>query len=184
MRKALLKIHVSLDGYIRATGADPLGWMFRTYDEELRAWEVDLLRQAGVHVMGRVLYEEMAAYWPGSTEPWAPPMNEIPKVVFSKSLKEAPWRESRIADGDLAGEMAALKDEPGRDILVHGGAAIVRSLARLGLLDEYRFLVHPVVLGGGLALFHEQPLDLALVDSRRFPGGTVLMAYRPIAAHA
>lgn len=179
MRRVVFKIHVSLDGYIRAAGTDPLGWMFRTYDDEMRAWEVELLRQAGAHVMGRVLYEEMAAYWPGSTEPWAAPMNEIPKVVFSRTLKRAPWRETHIADGEVVEEMARLKGEPGKDVLVHGGAAFVQSLAQAGLLDEYHFLVHPVVLGSGLPLFRKQPLSFALVDMRRFPGGAVLMSYRP-----
>ncbi len=178
MRKVVFKIHVSLDGYIRAEGADPLGWMFRTFDPEMQAWEVDLLWRAGVHVMGRLLYEEMAAYWPGSTEPWAPPMNGIPKVVFSKTLKQAPWRESHIAAGELAGEMARLREEPGKDILVHGGARFAQSLARLRLIDEYHFLVHPAVLGRGLALFRE-PLRLRLQDARRFPAGAVLMTYRP-----
>ena len=178
MRKVVLKIHVSLDGFIRAEGADPIGWVFRTYDDALKAWEVDLLWQAGIHVMGRALYEEMAAYWPGSSEPWAPPMNEIPKVVFSRTLRDAPWRETRIAGGDPGEEIARLTREPGRDILVHGGAAFVQSLARLRLIDEYRMLVHPVVLGSGLALFKDA-MDLTLVDTRAFPRGTVLMTYRP-----
>lgn len=178
MRKVVFKIHVSLDGYIRARGTDPMGWVFRTYDEELKAWEVALLWDAGVHIMGRALYEEMAAHWPGSSEPWAPPMNEIPKVVFSRTLNQAPWRETRIADGELGEEIARLKDEPGKDVLLHGGANFMQALARLRLVDEYRMLVHPVVLGAGLALFKE-PLDLALVGTRAFPGGVVLATYRP-----
>ena len=178
MRNAVLKIHVSLDGFIRDGAGDPMHWIFRTYDDQLRAWEVDTLWQAGVHVMGRGLYEEMAAYWPGSSEPYAPPMNEIPKVVFSRTLKGAAWRGTRVAGGDLAEEFARLKREPGKDILVHGGAALVQSLARLRLIDEYRLLVHPVVLAGDLALFRET-MDLALIDTRSFPCGTVLMTYRP-----
>ena len=89
MRNVVLKMHVSLDGYVKATSGDVMGWIFRTYDNELKAWEVDLLWQAGTHIMGRRLYEEMVAYWPTSTEEFAPPMNEIPKVVFSKTMRQA-----------------------------------------------------------------------------------------------
>ncbi|WP_164012213.1 dihydrofolate reductase family protein [Pyxidicoccus trucidator] len=121
------------------------------------------------------------AHWPTSTEPYAAPMNEIPKVVFSKTLKEATWTDSRVASGDLADEVARLKREPGKNLLVHGGARLVQSLVKHGLIDEYRLLIHPVVLGSGLRLFpeREQPLNLRLVNSTRFDKGAVANVYRP-----
>ena len=94
--------------------------------------------------MGRRTYDDMAGYWPCSTEPFAPAMNEIPKVVFSRTLRQATWTASRVAGGDVADEIAALKRQPGKDILAHGGVRFARSLAYLGLVDEYRLLIHPV----------------------------------------
>jgi dihydrofolate reductase len=118
----------------------------------------------------------MTAYWPTSTEAFAPPMNEIPKVVFSKAMKQADWKHSRVVNGDVAEEIARLKQEPGKDILVHGGAAFVQSLSRLGLIDEYRLIVHPMVLSEGLPLFKET-MDLKLLSTRSFPAGTVALTY-------
>jgi dihydrofolate reductase len=177
MRQVILKIHVSLDGYIRSENEDNMDWVFRTYDDDLKGWEVESLWQAGTHIMGRNLYFEMAEYWPSSTEEYAEPMNTIPKVVFSKTLKHADWNNTRIASGDLAAEINLLKQETGNDILLHGGADFTHSLTKLSLIDEYRLIIHPVVLSAGLPLF-TGPLDLNLVDSRIFPSGSVLMAYR------
>jgi dihydrofolate reductase len=94
----------------------------------------------------------MAAVWPTSTSEYAAPMNEIPKVVFSKTLENANWPESRIPRGDLAEEIAALKREPGNDLIAHGGATFARALSRERLIDEYRLVIQPAALGAGLAL--------------------------------
>jgi dihydrofolate reductase len=176
MSKVVLKIHVSIDGYIRGSEDDTLAWVFASLDDELKAWEIDMLWQIGTHVMGRNLYDDMAAHWPTSTEEFAPPMNEIPKVVFSKSLKQADGQGTRIASGDLAVEIARLKQESGKDILVHGGASLVHSLNKLGLIDEYRLIVHPVVLGAGLPLFTEA-VELKRQDVKVFPAGATVMIY-------
>jgi dihydrofolate reductase len=103
--------------------------------------------------MGRVTYQEMIAVWPTSSSDYAAPMNEIPKVVFSKTLETAEWPESRIASGDLAEEVAQLEREPGNDLLAHGGAAFAQALSRERLVDEYRLVIHPAALGNGLPLF-------------------------------
>ena len=176
MRKVLLKIHVSLDGYIRSNNGEGVDWVFQSYDDELRAWEVDFLWQAGTHVMGLNLYRDMANYWPTSTEVFAEPMNTIPKVVFSKTLKKADWAGTHIASGDLTEEISHLKQEPGKNILVHGGASFVQSLTKFKLIDEYHLIVHPIVLSAGLPLFVE-PLDLKLMYSRVFPSGSILVGY-------
>jgi dihydrofolate reductase len=109
-------------------------------------------------------------------------MNDIPKVVFSKTLPTADWASSRIARGDLTQEIAALKSEPGGDIIAHGGAAFVQALSKLGLIDEYRLVIHPVALGDGLPLFKDLsgPLRLDLTDATPFPGGTVIHVYQTI----
>jgi dihydrofolate reductase len=130
--------------------------------------------------MGRVTYEEMAAHWPfnGPAE-YADLMNNIPKVVFSATLRKAEWKESRIARGDLAEEIARLKNEPGKDIMVHGGASFVQALSRRGLIDEYRLVIRPVAMGSGMPLFKDltEPLYLSLVESKGFADGTVIQVY-------
>jgi dihydrofolate reductase len=100
--------------------------------------------------MGRVTYEEMAAFWPTSTSDYARPMNEIPKVVFSKTLDHADWAETRIAREDLREEIERLKREPGNDLIAYGGARFDQALSRLGLVDEYRLMIQPAALGAGL----------------------------------
>jgi dihydrofolate reductase len=175
MRKLVLKMEVSLDGFVGTPDGD-VEWIFGSFDDEFRDYEVDLLWQAGVHIMGRVTYGDMTAHWPTSQEPFAPPMNEIPKVVFSRTLEEANWPDSSIASGDLAEEVARLKEQPGKNILAHGGAGFAQALSRAGVVDEYRLHVHPVVLGSGLPLFADH-VDLKLVSARSFPAGTVALTY-------
>ena len=107
-------------------------------------------------------------------------MNEIPKVVFSRTLERADWPESQIARGDLAEEVAQLKAQPGKDLVAWGGAAFAQALARADLVDEYRFIVHPVAIGRGLRVFDDlsHPLIMELVDERTFPSASVRV-YRP-----
>jgi dihydrofolate reductase len=119
----------------------------------------------------------MAEHWPASTEPFAPPMNEIPKVVFSRTLAHADWHGTRVVKSDLAEGIAQLREEPGKDILAHGGASFAQSLVRANLIDEYRLIVHPVALGEGERLFVRR-LDLQLVETTRFPAGAVALVYR------
>jgi dihydrofolate reductase len=175
MRKVILKMHVSLDGFVaRPDGG--LDWFRDAFDDELTAWEVEGLWQAGVHIMGRATYHDMAAYWPSSTEPFAPPMNELPKVVFSTTLKETDWEGTRVAHGDLAEEISRLKEEPGKDILAHGGASFAQSLSRLRLIDEYVLVVHPVALGEGLPVFADE-IELKLLNAKTFDSGVLALTY-------
>jgi dihydrofolate reductase len=180
MRKLILRMSMSLDGFVGGPKGE-LDWIFRHIDEESIAFGIAQLWEVGVHAMGRATYSDMAAHWPTSKEPWAPPMNQIPKVVFSKTLKDVPWGPTRILSGDLTEEVARLKAEPGKDILAHGGARFAQAVTRLGLVDEYWLLVHPVALGAGLAMFKDlpKPIDLKLVSVKAFSGGTVAKTYRP-----
>jgi len=116
--------------------------------------------------MGRTTYEEMAGFWPTCDDEYAAPMNDIPKVVFSKTLTSANWARSTIASGDLADEITALKREPGGDMIAWGGAAFAQSLSRLRLVDEYRLVVQPVALGDGLALFAGLSVPFVLTSSK------------------
>lgn len=131
--------------------------------------------------MGRVTYEEMATVWPTSTSEYARPMNEIPKVVFSKTLQHAAWPETRIAGGDLAEEVGRIKREPGNDLIAYGGATLDQALSRLGLVDEYRLMIQPAALGEGLPLFKDLagPLHLELVEATTYATGLAIHVYRP-----
>jgi dihydrofolate reductase len=177
MRSVVLMMSVSVDGYVAGprehAGALP-------EPDELKQWKLDRIRRAGTHIMGRVTYAEMAGYWPTSTDEYAAPMNEIPKVVFSKTLEEATWAGSSIARGDLADEIATLRRQPGGEIIGWGGANFAQSLSRAGLVDEYVLVIQPVAFGSGLPLFADLPgaLRLELIEAKTFDS-TVLHIYEP-----
>jgi dihydrofolate reductase len=183
MKRVVLQMGVTLDGYVAGPG-DEGDWGLPAEHPDVRAWKVASLRQVGTHIMGRVTYEQMAAHWPTAAGDYATFMNNLPKVVFSKTLPAAGWAGSRIARGDLTDEIAALKNEPGGDIIMaHGGAAFVQALSRLGLIDEYRLVILPVALGNGLPLFKDlaKPLRVDLAEAKSFPDGTVIHVYQPAA---
>jgi len=180
MRRVVVQMGVTLDGYVAGTGGEG-DWGLPPEHPDVHAWKVASLDRVGTHIMGRVTYEEMAAYWPNATGDYADFMNQLPKVVFSASLPDAGWGGTRIARGDLAAELAALKAESGGEIMAQGGAAFVQALSRHGLIDEYRLVILPVALGNGLPLFKDlaKPLRLDLTEARSFPDGTVTNVYQP-----
>jgi len=154
MGNLILQMGVSLDGLVARPGRYGAGgWGTPPEDAALKQRKLDLIREAEAHLMGRNTYEEMAEFWPVSDDEYAEPMNTIPKVVFSTSLERASWPETRIARGDLSEEIAQLKQEATGNLIAWGGASFAQSLARLGLIDEYRLVLHPVALGEGLPLF-------------------------------
>ena len=211
MRKLVLKMSVSIDGFVCGPKGEA-DWIFRHRDEVAARWSVDNLWQAGLHLMGSRTYYDMAAWWPISTDVFAPVMNEIPKAVATtrtaeemfrtrattQASKDAArafhtteaatpteqiarsWSEPTVLTGDLATEVARLKQQTGKDIFAHGGASFAQSLVKLGLVDEFRLLIVPVALGSGLPLFATLPgpLDLQLVSSTQFPKGSVSYVYR------
>ncbi|HEY4058744.1 MAG TPA: dihydrofolate reductase family protein [Kofleriaceae bacterium] len=211
MRKLILKMSMTVDGFVAGPRGE-LDWLFRTSDAESKAWTVAAVSNMGLHIMGRKTYRDMAAYWPTSTEPFAAPMNSVPKMIFTRGGEDtsstattraiedarahAPagttasddvvrgWTHPRWSRGDLVSEIAALKAEQGKDILAHGGAAFAQSLVEHDLIDEYRLVVHPVVLGAGLPLFTKASslLDLELLEAKSFPKGVVAHVYRRIRA--
>jgi dihydrofolate reductase len=204
---------MSLDGFVGGPNGES-DWLVRHRDEGATAWIAETLWQAGVHAMGSRTYYDMARYWPTASGPLAAPMNEIPKVVFTRqpslepaaghattalpdkdraleaasgklgalnSPGAASWAETEVVNGDLAAEIARMKQRQGKDIVAHGGAGFAQSLARLGLVDEYRLLVHPVALGAGLPLFAglTKPMYLKLVSTSIFASGVTARVYRP-----
>jgi dihydrofolate reductase len=178
MRKVVLIMTASIDGYVVAPTGHAGGL---PEPAELKRWKLDRIRRAGTHIMGRVTYEEMAGFWPSSTDDYAAPMNEIPKVVFSKTLAEVPWAKSTIAGGDLEDEIATLKNLPGGEIIAWGGAGFVQSLTRARLIDEYAIIVQPVAFGAGKPIFKVLPdaLHFRPVAVTTFPAGTTLQILEP-----
>ena len=180
MAALILKMSVSLDGYVAP--ADGNGsWIAAGGSADALDWTVETVSDAGAHLMGATTYAVMAAHWPNDSGPFAKPMNEIPKVVFSNSLTSADWAETTIVAGDLAEAVTRLKQEPDDGyLLAHGGARFARSLVATGLIDEYRLLIHPVVLGGGERIFHA-PLTIEPISTTVFSGGAVahVFAARP-----
>jgi dihydrofolate reductase len=172
MASLVLKMSVSLDGYV----APPDGstdWAAAGRSDDGASWTLETVSNASAHLMGAATYAGWATYWPGATGPFAKPMNEIPKVVFSNSLASADWDDTTIATGDLATAVSRLKQErPDGYLLAQGGARFARSLVETGLIDEYRLVVHPVVLGAGEQLF-TAPLTIDPISTIAFSGGAV-----------
>jgi dihydrofolate reductase len=189
MRKLILKMSLTLDGFVCGPNGET-DWVFKYGSDDAKAWSIEHLWQAGAHLMGSRTFGDMAEYWPTSDSPFAPPMNDIPKIVFSKKGVVKPsssanerarsWSEARVLTGDLATEISALKTEPGKDLVAHGGATFARSLIAAGSIDEFKLMILPVAIGKGVPLFSElgHPLPLELVDAVKFDG-PVALVYRP-----
>jgi dihydrofolate reductase len=193
MRKLIMKMSLTVDGY----AAGPNGendWVFKSGDSDSLAWSVGQTREAGLIIMGRKSFQNMAPYWPTASGPFAAPMNEIPKAVFTKkgfkpaglfgaepSPNEVSWAGARVFDGDLAESVRTIKAESGKPIAAIGGAGFMRSLIASGLIDEFHFATHPVLLGSGMPVFTEltKPLDLKLMDVKTFPKGIIVRIYHP-----
>jgi dihydrofolate reductase len=183
MRKMIYSMGVSLDGYI----AGPDGQIdWSAPDEELHRFHNEQTRELGAHLVGRRLYEEMT-YWDTAeasqaaaeqVREFAGIWKALPKIVFSNTLERVEGNATLAPDG-VAEEVARLKAEPGKDLAV-GGAGLASTLIKLGLVDEYRLFVSPVVLGGGTPYFPalEQRIDLELVETRTFGSRVVYLRYR------
>ena len=172
MASPVLKVSVSLDGYVAPIDGST-DWVAAGRSDDGASWTVETLSNAGAHLIGATTYAGWAAYWPGASGPFARPMNEIPKVVFSNSLASADWPDTTIAAGDLAEVVTRLKQEgSGGYLLAHGGVRFARSLIATGLIDEYRLVIHPVVLGAGERIF-SAPLTIEPTSTTVFSRGAV-----------
>ena len=183
MKKLTASFFISLDGVVEA----PQNWHFPYFNDEMGAVVGEAIAESDAFLLGRRTYEEWAAYWPteaAAESPMAGLMNETPKHVVSTTLDKVEWQNSTLLEGDLARAVTELKAKPGRNIGMSGSATLVRSLLELGLVDELRLLVHPLVVGAGAKLFANgaTPMTLEHVDSRTFATGVLDLTYRPVAA--
>jgi dihydrofolate reductase len=176
-RKLILYMSMSLDGFAaRRDGV--IEWLggSREHDGHRQRRVAELLGQAGMLVLGSTAGQQMATAWPTSTSPTGELMNALPKVVFSSTLGDLEWSNTRVSTRRAEEEIPELKAQPGKDLVVFGGANFARSLASSGLIDEYRINIHPVALGDGLPLLPEShPLEL--VSSTVWTDGVVTNTY-------
>ena len=177
MAPLVLKMSVSLDGYVAPTDGSS-DWIAAGRSDDGARWTLETVSNAGAHLIGAATYARWAGFWPAAEGPFAQPMNETPKVVFSDSLATADWGPTTIARGDLAAAVTRLKQEH-RDgyLLAQGGVRFCRSLVRTDLIDEYRLVVHPVILGAGERLF-TAPLSIEPVSTTAFSQGAVAHVFR------
>jgi len=184
MRSVTYSMGVSLDGYIAGPHGD-FGWT--EPDEEVFRFVTDEIREVGVHLLGRRLYETMLYWETADQDPsldesmleWAAIWKLLPKVVFSTTLT-AVHGNARLVSGGLAEEIERLRGEPGEGNIAIGGATLAAEAAALGLIDEYRARVYPVLVGGGTPFFprSERRVDLDLVESHTFRSSVVYLRYR------
>jgi dihydrofolate reductase len=183
MRELVMFNLVSLDGYFEGPNQD-ISW--HNVDAEFNEHAVAMLDSSDLLLFGRITYELMSSVWPTDAAKRDDPqvagrMNAIPKVVFSRTLTEAVWNNTRLVAGNIEDEVRTLKEQPGKGIALLGSGTIVPQLARSGLIDEYRIMVNPIVLGSGRSLFGDLKgrMALQLAGTRTFRNGNVMLTYRP-----
>ena len=177
MRKLIVSNLMSLDGFFESTDKK-LDWF--VVEEEFLAYARDMLRSVDAIIFGRATYEYMAAYWPSAPrDEIADAMNQLPKIVFSKTLGHAGWNNSRLVASDAGEEILKLKQQPGKDMVVLGSAALASSLLQQGLVDEYRVILHPCLLGAGHPLFKEirGRIQLKLHKTKLLGSGVIVLYY-------
>ncbi len=179
MRKVIFAINISIDGYCGHESMSP--------DDETNAFFTQMLQDTGVEVMGRNTYDLMYPYWhevavnqsgTQSENEFAQAFDAVQKIVFSRTMKSAEWVNTNLLHSGLGEEIQKLKQQPGKDIFI-GGLNLGSQVAKLGLIDEYYFVVHPVIVGEGPRLFEDGGRHmLKLVESKAFRSGVVMLHYK------
>ena len=179
MRKVIMWNVVSLDGLFEGAKSWDLGWHDSIWGEELERLSIDQLKSADMLLFGRATYEGMANYWPSAKGEVADLMNQIRKVVFSRTLEKASWNNTRLVKGNAEEEVAKLKRQPGKNLFIFGSANLSSTLIRHHLIDEYRLGLAPMVLGSGTPLFKasSEMMKVKLIEARPLKSGGVLLRY-------
>jgi dihydrofolate reductase len=183
MRKIVVFNLVSIDGYFAGQDGD-ISW--HNVDEEFNEYAIEKVTAGNTLLFGRVTYELMASFWPTpqaiKNDPIvAERMNNLPKIVFSRTLNRAEWNNTRLVKADMLSVLRKMKQESGRPMAILGSGSIVSQLAPHGLIDEFQIMVNPVVLGKGKTMFQgiQDKLNLKLKKSRIFGNGNILLHYAP-----
>lgn len=186
MRKLSVFNSISLDGYFTDKNSD-LGWAHRRQDKEWTDFISSNASGNSEMLFGRVTYEMMKAYWPTPAAAEQMPavanrMNTASKVVFSRSVKESDWQNTRFYSGDIVEEVRRMKSQDAPDMIIMGSGSIVQQLTDARLIDKYQFIVTPVILGAGRTMFEtiREPMDVKLTGTREFNNGNVFMTYERV----
>ncbi len=179
MRRLIMWNLVTLDGFFEGPVAWDIDWHEYAWGDELERFSIEQLRSADLLLFGRVTYEGMAAHWPSATGEIADFMNDVPKIVFSRTLDKTEWNNARLIKENAVEEVRRLKRQPGKDMLIFGSADLSSTLMAHELIDEYRLCVAPVVLGDGNPLFKhtERRMKLTLIEARPLRTGGVILRY-------
>jgi dihydrofolate reductase len=178
MRKLIVSNLMSLDGFFEGPDHE-LDWF--APDEEFFAYAREMLRAVDTIIFGRVTYQHMAAYWPSAPkEEIADAMNHLPKIVFSRTLDKTEWNNCRLVKGDAVEEIAELKHQPGKDMVILGSAMLASTLLQQGLIDEYRVIVSPILIGSGYPLFKgiTNKIRLKLEKNKLLSSGVAVLYYQ------
>jgi dihydrofolate reductase len=177
---------VSLDGVMEDPGGSEEfehgGWSFKVErGEEGNQFKLDETMQSDALLLGRITYQGFAEAWPSRTGEFADKFNTMPKFVVSATLEDPEWNNTMVIKGNVAEEVSKLKQQPGGDIVIHGSAQLVQALLEDDLIDEYRLMVFPIVLGSGKRLFSDtgKAMKLKLVDSKTVGAGVLILTYQP-----
>jgi dihydrofolate reductase len=185
-RRVIASEFISADGYIVGPNED-MSWVMNNFNEEMAKYAGDLMASMDTVLLGRVTYQIMVNAWPNFTEqqsPGADKMNHVEKVVISKTLERAPWgryEPATVIGDDVERKIRELKQKSGGNIVIYGSAKLVQSLTRMGLIDDYQLLIHPVFLGSGKRLFEgmTSPTNLKLTRSQNFDNGVTVLYFAP-----
>lgn len=175
MRKIVVTEFLSLDGVMEAPA-----WTAPYWNDEIATFKGEETSASDVVLLGRVTYQGFAAVWPNSTDEGAPYFNTVRKYVVSTTLHTAEWNNTTLIRTNIVDEIRKLKQQDGKDIIIHGSATLVQTLMEHNLVDRYRLLVYPVVVGKGMRLFHEGTIaTLKLLEAQSFSSGVVALVYAP-----
>ena len=173
-------MNVTLDGFFSGPRGE-LDWHFPLWNEEMSQSAYEQLSTMDTILLGRVTYQAMSCYWPKApASDFGNMMNRLDKLVFSSTLHHAAWNNTRLVREEVTTEVARLKTQPGKNIILYGSGSIAACLKKAGLIDEYRIWVHPVVIGNGKALFNlHDRMNLTLLRTKTFGSGVILLYYQP-----
>jgi dihydrofolate reductase len=182
LRKVIFQMMISIDGFFEGIDQD-ISW--HNVDDEFNKFAADLLDEVDALLFGRITYQLMASYWPGASDDdpkVAERMNNLPKIVFSRTLENAVWNNTRLIRENIEKVIRELKQESGKDMVILGSSNLALTFIEFGLIDEFRIIVNPVVLGKGRSLFTgiNKRLNLKLIRTKTFDSGNVLFYYQPL----